>query len=181
MINMKTDFHTSELKSEVKSLKAGSKIYLSGEVYTARDAAHKRLIQMISNGEELPIPIKGSVLYYAGPTPCDSRPVGACGPTTSSRMDSFTPKLLSMGLTAMIGKGERSEEVVKAICKYNAVYFCAIGGAGALASKHIVGCEEVAFKELGCEGIRRLELDRFPLYVGIDCFGGSIFERGSRA
>lgn len=176
LTNNKTHWNVQEL-SRSQSLRAGDRIFLSGLVYTARDAAHKRMMQLLAEGKELPFPIKGSILYYAGPTPSPSRPVGACGPTTSSRMDFCTPTLLSLGLSGMIGKGERSREVLEAIQKYHAIYLCAIGGAGALASKHITSCKEIAFQDLGCEAIRELTFQDFPLYVGIDSFGGNLFER----
>ena len=165
-----------ELPVKISVLKAGDRVCLSGEVYTARDAAHKRLQQLLQEGKSLPFPLNNAVIYYAGPTPSNGlRPVGACGPTTSSRMDPYTPLLLTHGLIAMIGKGERSEKVIEAIVKRGAVYFCAVGGAGALASQRIIGCEVIAFEELGCESIKRLRFEHFPLTVGIDSNGGCVF------
>lgn len=168
--------NTKELKNIIPTLKAGESISLSGRVYTARDAAHAKLLDLISKGEPLPFDINGAAIYYAGPTEApEGRPIGSCGPTTSSRMDSFSPILLDMGLCCMIGKGNRSEEVVKSIVKNSAIYLCAIGGAGALAAKCITECEVIAFPELGCESIKILEFKDFPLIVGIDCYGNSAF------
>jgi len=174
---MKTvKINTTELKDLIPSLKAGDSILLSGRVYTARDAAHARLMELIKNGKELPFDIKNASIYYAGPTEApEGRPIGSCGPTTSSRMDSFSPTLLDMGLCCMIGKGGRGAEVVDSIVKNKAIYLCAIGGAGALAAKCITECEVIAFPELGCESIKRLEFKDFPLIVGIDSNGNSAF------
>ena len=165
------------LREALRELRAGDRVSLSGPVYTARDAAHKRLFELLDAGEELPIEISGAVLYYAGPTPAPpGRPIGSCGPTTSSRMDAFTPRLLELGLAAMIGKGERSREVNEAIKRCGAVYFCALGGAGALISRHVVSAREVAFPDLGCESVKELILDGLPLTVGTDSLGNSIFK-----
>ena len=164
------------LPQVAKNLRAGQNIFLSGTIYTARDAAHKRLTAMLEKGEPLPFPMKGSVIYYAGPTPTpEGLPIGSCGPTTSSRMDVFAPRFLDLGLVAMIGKGNRSREVCAAIERNNAVYLCALGGAGAWAAKAVRSLEVVAFEDLGCESIKRLETENFPLIVGIDCVGGSLF------
>ncbi len=169
---------TEQLKSYCPILKAGDKILLSGSVYTARDAAHIRIFELLKNNEPLPFELKNSVIYYAGPTPTPKNfAIGSCGPTTSCRMDSFTPQLLDKGVTATIGKGERSKDVVDAIKRNGSVYLCAIGGAGALAALSITKCEVIAFEELGCESIKRLTFNNFPLIVGIDCKGGNIFER----
>ena len=168
--------NTNELKKIIPTLKAGESILLSGRVYTARDAAHAKLLELINKGEPLPFDIKDAAIYYAGPTEAPKgRPIGSCGPTTSGRMDSFSPTLLDMGLCCMIGKGNRSDEVVKSIVKNSAIYLCAIGGAGALAAKCITECEVIAFPELGCESIKRLEFKDFPLIVGIDSNGNSVF------
>ena len=165
------------LREALRELRAGDRVSLSGPVYTARDAAHKRLFELLDAGEALPIEISGAVLYYAGPTPAPpGRPIGSCGPTTSSRMDAFTPRLLELGLAAMIGKGERSREVNEAIKRCGAVYFCALGGAGALISRHVVSAREVAFPDLGCESVKELILDGLPLTVGTDSLGNSIFK-----
>ncbi|GLI54177.1 Fe-S-containing hydro-lyase [Thermodesulfovibrio yellowstonii] len=160
----------------IEQLKAGDLVLINGYVYTARDAAHKRLVELINNNKTLPFELKGQIIYYVGPTPAPpGKAIGSAGPTTSSRMDSYTPLLLSSGLKGMIGKGQRSEEVIRAIKKYKAVYFLATGGAGALLSRHIVSAEEIAFPELGTESIKKLLLKDFPAIVAIDCHGGNIF------
>ena len=175
---MATEIHTSTLRLLAPTLRAGDLIYLSGTVYTARDAAHKRLFSLIDEEKELPFEIKDSLIYYAGPTPArDGMVIGSCGPTTASRMDPFAPRLLDMGLLAMIGKGERSEEVRRAVIRNSALYLCAVGGAGALSSKCVTSCKVIAFEDLGCESIKKLTFSRFPLYVGIDTEGNSIFKR----
>ena len=166
--------NTSDLKLKARELRAGDTVLLSGTVYTARDAAHARLCKMIDAGEQPPFALDGAVIYYAGPTPArDGAVIGSCGPTTSSRMDKFTPTLIENGLLGMIGKGKRSPDVVKAMKSRGAVYFCAIGGAGALAAKCIKKAEVIAFDELGCEAVRKLEVEDFPLIVGIDADGNS--------
>lgn len=168
--------NTNELKKYCKELCAGDKVYLSGTVYTARDAAHKRIFELINENKNLPFEINNSVIYFAGPTPTpEGFAIGSCGPTTSCRMDSFTPKLHDMGLVATIGKGERNQDVVESIIRNNAVYLCAIGGAGALAALSITKCDVIAFEDLGCESVKRLEFKDFPLIVGIDSKGGNIF------
>lgn len=170
--------NTNELKAFCPKLSIGDKLYLSGTVYTSRDAAHKRIFEYIKNGLTLPYHINNSVIYYAGPTPTpDGLSIGSCGPTTSSRMDKFAPTLYDMGLAATIGKGERNQEVISSIINNKAVYLCAIGGAGALASKCITACRVIAFDDLGCESVKKLEFNNFPLIVGIDCHGGNIFKR----
>lgn len=176
---MKTiSIHTDDLRICAKQLKAGQRVLLSGTVYTARDAAHKRLTEMIQKGSSPPFPLKDACIYYTGPTPApDGMVIGSCGPTTSGRMDSFTPILLENGLIGMIGKGERNETVCHAIKQFGAIYFCAIGGAGALAAKCVTACDEIAFEDLGCESIKRLRVKEFPLFVGIDSHGGNIFHR----
>lgn len=170
--------NTSELKSFITKLTVGDKVYLSGTVYTSRDAAHKRIFELLKSGATLPYKIENSVIYYAGPTPTPKgMSIGSCGPTTSSRMDLYAPKLYDLGVVATIGKGERNQAVIDSIIKNNAVYLCAIGGAGALASQCITSCEVVAFNDLGCESVKKLEFFNFPLIVGIDCTGGNIFKR----
>jgi len=160
----------------VEKLRAGKWIYLSGVVYAARDATHRRLLEDIQKGD-MPVNLKGQVIYYMGPTPAPpGRVIGAAGPTTSGRMDRYTPELLKMGLKGMIGKGKRSREVREAIVKHRGVYFCAIGGAGALASERIVSAEVVAYPELGPEALLKLELRDFPLVVANDIYGNDIFE-----
>jgi len=174
------NINTKDLKSEIKNLRVGDKVYLSGVVYTARDAAHKRIVELINNKEELPFDLNGACIYYAGPTPTpDGLPIGSCGPTTSGRMDSFAPLLLDCGLAAMVGKGERNLNVCDAIVRNNAVYFCAIGGAGALAAKCVKSCDVIAFEDLGCESVKKLELTDFPLIVAIDSNGENIFQKNS--
>lgn len=170
--------NTNELKEKATLLKAGDRVLLSGTVYTSRDAAHKRIFAALKNGEKLPYDLNGAAIYYAGPTPApESLAIGSCGPTTSGRMDPYAPTLLDSGLTAMIGKGERSDEVCDAICRNKGVYLCAIGGAGALASKCIKSCEVIAYEDLGCESVKKLEFDNFPLIVAIDCSGGNLFKQ----
>lgn len=171
---------TEELARRVGELSVGDRVYLTGTVYTARDAAHKRIFELLDQGRETPFPIRGSVVYYAGPTPGQNgMAVGSCGPTTSSRMDKFAPRLLDMGQLCQIGKGDRAPQVVEAIRRNGAVYLCAVGGAGALIAKHITAAEEIAFPELGCESVKRMTVDRLPLIVGIDSRGNSIFTRES--
>ena len=168
---------TEQLKEFASTLNVRDRVYLSGVVYTSRDAAHKRIFEYMEQGKELPFRMDGAVIYYAGPTPAKpGMAIGSCGPTTSSRMDRFAPKLLDMGLAAMVGKGERNQEVIDAIIRNQAVYLCAIGGAGALACKHITSCKVIAFDDLGCESVKELIFDEFPLTVTIDCHGGNIFE-----
>lgn len=170
--------NTNELKEKASMLKAGDRVLLSGTVYTSRDAAHKRIFAALKNGEKLPYNLNGAAIYYAGPTPApESLAIGSCGPTTSGRMDPYAPTLLDAGLTAMIGKGERSDEVCEAICRNKGVYLCAIGGAGALASKCIKSCEVIAYEDLGCESVKKLEFDNFPLIVAIDCSRGNLFKQ----
>lgn len=174
---MKTYYlNTSELKNYCSDLNSGDKVYLSGTVYTSRDAAHKRIFELIESNGKLPFEIKDSVIYYAGPTPTpENLAIGSCGPTTSCRMDSFAPKLYDMGMCATIGKGERNDEVINAIIRNNGIYLCAIGGAGALAALSIEECEVIAFEDLGCESVKKLKFNNFPLIVGIDSKGGNIF------
>lgn len=169
---------TKDIKKWAKTLKAGDEVLLSGTIYTARDAAHKRLKALLDRVEPLPFELDGAVIYYAGATPaCSGLAVGACGPTTSSRMDVYTPLMLENGLCGMIGKGQRNRETVESIKEHGAVYFCAIGGAGALASRAIKKSEVIAFEELGCESIKKMELKDFFLIVGVDSEGNSIFEK----
>ena len=157
------------------TLRAGQRVLLSGVCYTSRDAAHKRITEMLDRGDELPYELQGAAIYYAGPTPApEGLPIGSCGPTTSGRMDPYTPRFLDLGVKCMIGKGKRSPEVIEAIQRNGAVYFCAIGGAGALAAQCIESAEVIAFEDLGCESVKRLVLKDFPLMVAIDCVGGNI-------
>lgn len=173
------EINTSELNIEAANLHIGDNILLSGWIFTARDAAHKRFFSLLEECKPLPIEISNAVIYYAGPTPAPAgRPIGSCGPTTSGRMDKFAPRLLDLGLSAMIGKGERNKAVQDAIVRNKAVYLCAIGGAGALAANCIKSCEVVAFEDLGCESVKKLWLEKFPLIVANDCHGGDIFASG---
>lgn len=168
---------SAQLKELATELKAGDRVLLSGTVYTARDAAHKRITELMNKGEALPFDLNGACIYYAGPTPPPpGLAIGSCGPTTSSRMDSYAPVFLDNGLAAMVGKGPRSKAVVDAIIRNKAVYLCAIGGAGALAAKCITSCEVIAFEDLGCESVKRLNFNDFPLIVAIDCEGGNILK-----
>lgn len=168
--------NTENLKDHIKEITCGDEVFLSGIVYTARDAAHKKITSLIAEGSKTPFEIKNAAIYYAGPTPERTGYVcGSFGPTTSSRMDTYSPLLLDMGLLCMIGKGPRSNEVKDAIVRNGAIYLCAIGGAGALASKCIKKLEVIAFPELGCESVKRLEFEDFPLICGIDTFGNSLF------
>lgn len=163
----------------ITKLKAGDQVLITGTIYSARDAAHKRMIEALDRGEELPFDIKNQVIYYMGPTPPKpGQVIGAAGPTTSGRMDSYTPRLLAMGLKGMIGKGNRSQAVKDAIRKYKAVYFAAIGGAGALASKAIKKAQVVAYPDLGAEAVLRLEVEDFPVTVINDIYGGDLYEEG---
>lgn len=173
------EVRAEELKKRAEEFRCGDKLLLTGTVYTARDAAHKRFMKLLDDGGELPFKLENTVIYYAGPTPApEGKPIGSCGPTTSGRMDRFAPRLLDLGLGAMIGKGERSSEVREAIVRNKAIYLCAVGGAGALACKCIKSCEVIAFDDLGCESVKRLYVEKFPLIVADDCFGGDIFSEG---
>lgn len=169
--------NTADLETKVGEITAGDRVLLSGTVYTARDAAHKKIFERIKNNKSLPFNLKGATIYYAGPTPTpDGMAIGSCGPTTSSRMDFYTPLLLDLGLKCMIGKGERNDEVCRSIVQNEAVYLCAIGGAGALASACISSSEVIAFDELGCESVKRLTFKDFPLICAIDSKGGNLFK-----
>jgi len=168
--------HTDNLQLAAKELHAGQRILLSGCLYTARDAAHKKLYQLLDSGSELPFNLAGAAIYYAGPTPAKNGfAVGSCGPTTSARMNRFAPRLFDLGLAATVGKGEIGSDVIDAIKRNRAVYLCAIGGAGALIASHISYAEEIAFHELGCESVKRLTIDSLPLTVGVDSLGNSVF------
>lgn len=180
MPQMKTHkLQADELSAQARNLRAGDRVLLSGVLYTARDAAHKRIMQAIEAQQPLPFPLAGAAIYYAGPTPApDGKPIGSCGPTTSCRMDSFTPTLMDLGVTATIGKGERSAAVYDAIRRNSGVYLCSIGGAGALAAQCITACEVIAYEDLGCESVKRLTVADFPLIVAADCVGGDLFTAG---
>jgi fumarate hydratase subunit beta len=154
-------------------------VKLTGTIYTARDAAHARLVDLLDEGKELPIPLEGQIIYYVGPSPTPpGKPIGSAGPTTSYRMDPYAPALLDKGLKGMIGKGGRSEEVVKAMARNTAVYFVATGGAAALISRSITAAEIVAYEDLGAEAIRKLTVEEFPVIVAQDCHGGNVYKEG---
>jgi fumarate hydratase subunit beta len=165
-------------ESAVREFRAGDEVLLSGIVYTARDAAHRRFIEALDAGAGLPFPVEGAVLYYTGPAPASpGRIIGPAGPTTSYRMDGAAPRLLSLGLRGMIGKGSRGAAVIDAMKRYGAVYFCAIGGAGALLAECVTDCEVVAYPDLGTEAVRRLIIRDFPVTVAIDSRGNNLYER----
>jgi len=167
--------------ADIEKLKAGDKVLLSGVIYTGRDAAHKRLYDLLMEGKPLPIDIKGQVIYYVGPAPAKpGQVIGSAGPTTSGRMDAYSPKLMEIGLKGMIGKGMRKKEVVEAMKKYKAVYFAATGGAGALLAKAIKKAQVVAYEDLGPEAISRLEVEDFPVIVVNDTEGNDLYEEGMR-
>lgn len=160
-----------------QGLTAGDYVYLSGEIYVARDAAHKRMMEVLDRGEALPIHIENATIYYMGPSPArEGRPIGSAGPTTASRMDKYAPTLLDLGQKAMIGKGKRTKEVLDAIVRNKAVYFAAVGGAGALLSKCIVESEVICYDDLGAEAIRKLKVQDFPVIVVADCHGNNLYE-----
>lgn len=164
-------------RKEAEELRAGDYIYLTGTIYSARDAAHKRMQETLQRGEDLPFQIEDQVIYYLGPTPArEGRPIGSAGPTTSSRMDKYTPQLLDMGLRGMIGKGKRSQAVIDAVVKNKSVYFAAVGGAGAILSKRILSSEVIAYDDLGTEAIRKMQVENFPVIVVIDSEGNNLYE-----
>ena len=166
-------------KADIESLQAGDYVYITGTIFVARDAAHKRMMEAIERKESLPIELKNQIIYYMGPSPArKGRPIGSAGPTTSSRMDKYAPTFLDMGLKGMIGKGKRSKEVIDAIVRNKAVYFAAIGGAGALIAECIKEAEVVAYDDLGTEAIRRLVVEDFPVVVLMDCEGNDLYEIG---
>ena len=169
-------------REQARALKSGDSVLLSGVIYTARDAAHKRLCELVEQGKELPLDVKDSIIYFVGPTP--ARPgeaIGSAGPTTAYRMDAYSPTMIEQGQTGMIGKGKRNEEVIAAMKKHGAVYFGAIGGCGALLSKCIKKAEVIAYDDLGAEAIRRLEVEDFPVIVIIDSEGNNLYETGRKA
>ena len=169
---------TTPITEEItKDLKAGDYVYITGTIYVARDAAHKRMIEALDRGEQLPIEIENATIYYMGPSPArEGRPIGSAGPTTASRMDKYAPKLLDLGLKGMIGKGKRNQAVIDAIVRNGSVYFAAVGGAGALLSKCITSSEVVAYDDLGTEAIRKLTVENFPVIVVIDKDGNNLYE-----
>lgn len=170
---------TTPITEEItKDLKAGDYVYITGTIYVARDAAHKRMIEALDRNENLPINIENATIYYMGPSPArEGRPIGSAGPTTASRMDKYAPRLLDLGQKAMIGKGKRTKEVVDAMIRNHAVYFAAIGGAGALLSKCIKKSEVICYDDLGAEAIRKLEVEDFPVIVVIDSEGNNLYEK----
>lgn len=169
-------------REQARTLKCGDSCLISGVIYTARDAAHKRLCELVRQGKELPMDIKDSVIYYVGPTPAkENQPIGSAGPTTAYRMDAYSPTLIEQGETGMIGKGKRSPEVIEAMKKHGAVYFGAIGGCGALLSSCIKKAEVIAYEDLGAEAIRRLEVQDLPVVVVIDCEGNNLYEIGRKS
>jgi fumarate hydratase subunit beta len=176
---MKMDKHinTPLTDEKVKDLKAGDYVYITGTVYTARDAAHKRMYEALQNNEELPFDVKNNIVYYLGPSPArEGQVIGSAGPTTAGRMDKYTPSLLDLGLKGMIGKGRRTDDVISSMVKNNAVYFAAIGGAGALLSKCIKKAEVIAYEDLGTEAIRKLEVEDLPVIVVIDSEGNNLYK-----
>ena len=166
---------------EIERLTAGDMLYITGTIYSARDAAHKRMQETIEKGEDLPLTLDGTVIYYMGPSPArEGRPIGSAGPTTASRMDRYTPRLLDLGLKGMIGKGKRSQEVIDAAVRNKAIYLAAVGGAGALLSKVIKSSEVIAYDDLGTEAIRKLEVENMPAIVVIDTKGRYLYEEAAK-
>ena len=165
------------LEEEIRDLRAGDYVYITGTLYTARDAAHKRMQEALDRGEDLPFDIRGQVIYYMGPSPArEGRPIGSAGPTTASRMDKYAPRLLDLGLKGMVGKGKRTREVLDAVVRNKAVYFAAVGGAGALLSKRILKAEVIAYEDLGTGAKRKLSVENFPVIVVADRFGNNLYE-----
>ena len=176
-INQVKKIETPLSKEVIESLRAGDAVTITGEFFTGRDMAHKRLCDLIDAGSPLPIELDGAVMYFVGPTPAtQGRPIGSAGPTTSSRMDAFSPKLLKAGLKGMIGKGYRDEKVIQALKDYKAIHFATIGGAGALLAKHIVSSQIVAYEDLGTEAIRKLQVVEFPAVVAYDSNGNTVYK-----
>lgn len=166
-------------KEKVRKFRAGDRVFVTGTIYTARDAAHKRITEMLERGEGVPFTIENSIIYYVGPTPAKpGYPIGSAGPTTSYRMDAYAPALLELGQLAMIGKGQRSEAVINAVVRNKAVYLAAIGGAAALMAKQIKSAEVIAFEDLGAEAVRKLYVDKLPLIVVLDSQGGNLYKQG---
>ena len=179
---MEIKIQTPLTTSDARALKAGDSCLISGVIYTARDAAHKRLVDLVNQGKEMPLDVKDNIIYFVGPTPAkEGQAIGSAGPTTSYRMDAYSPTLIREGLTGMIGKGKRGPEVIAAMKEHGAVYFGAIGGCGALLSKCIKKAEVIAYDDLGAEAIRRLEVEDFPAIVIIDSEGNNLYESGRKA
>lgn len=174
--------HAPLIQSETDELHSGDYVYITGTIYVARDAAHKRIFDAMQKGEDIPIPLKDNIIYYMGPSPArEGRVIGSAGPTTSSRMDKYTPLLLNHGLKGMIGKGKRSTEVLNAIVKNGGIYFAAVGGAGALLSKAIKQSEVIAYDDLGTEAVRKLEVEEFPVIVVVDKQGNNLYNDATKA
>ena len=179
---MTKKIQTPLTREKLRELKAGDSCLITGTIYTARDAAHKRLCELVAQGKELPMEIKDAIIYFVGPTPAKpGQAIGSAGPTTSYRMDAYSPTLISIGQTGMIGKGKRNDEVVNAMKEHGAIYFGAIGGCGALLSKCIKKAEVIAYEDLGAEAIRKLEVEDFPVVVIIDSEGNNLYESGRKA
>jgi len=177
----KVRLNTPLKEEEVTRLRAGDEVLLNGTIYTGRDAAHKRLLDLLEQGEELPFDVKGQIIYYVGPSPAKpGTPIGSCGPTTSYRMDPYAPALMKVGLKGMIGKGPRGREVREAMGRYKAVYFAAVGGAAALIARSVKSSRIVAYEDLGTEAIRELEAEDFPVIVANDVLGNDLYEEGIR-
>ena len=173
--------HAPLRREELEKLRAGDSVLLSGVIYTGRDAAHKRLCALADQGQDLPFNVRNQVIYYAGPCPAKpGDPIGSCGPTTSYRMDAYAPMLMDLGLIGMIGKGQRSDQVIEAIQRNGGVYFAATGGAGALIASSVKAAKVIAFEDLGTEAIRELEVENLPLIVAIDAHGGNLYEEGPK-
>lgn len=169
-------YNIEDVENWYTQVNAGEQILLSGAIYTARDAAHKRIFSALENGADLPFPLAHTAIYYAGPTPAkNGYPIGSCGPTTSCRMDPYMERLTALGLRCTIGKGDRSPAVYQTLREHGAIYLCAIGGAGALAARSVTSLDVIAYEDLGCESVKRLTVRDFPLFVGIDTHGNSIF------
>ncbi len=165
--------------STIEQLKSGDRVFITGDIYTGRDAAHKRLIDLLDTGKDLPFDVRGQIIYFVGPTPAPpGKAVGSAGPTTSYRMDAYSPRLIACGLKGMIGKGSRSAEVVEAMKKYKCAYFAAVGGAGALISKCIKNSEIIAYEDLGPEAIRRMRVEKLPVFVVNDMYGNDLYQAG---
>lgn len=176
---MTYEINTADIRAFLPRLRIGDRVLLTGTIYTSRDAAHKRIFEALDSGVPLPYDIRDAIIYYAGPTPAQpGMAVGSCGPTTAGRMDSFAPRLLDLGLAAMIGKGDRSDTVVDAIARNGAVYFAAVGGAGALIAKHITEATVVGYEDLGCESAKRMQVENLPLIVAIDSTGANLYKTG---
>lgn len=180
-MNNRIELTTPFTDETIKGLKAGDMVYISGVVYTSRDAAHKRMCELLEKGEPMPFDFEGAAVYYAGPCPPKpGKPIGSVGPTTSGRMDLYSPQLMEKGLRVMIGKGLRNKEVVDGIVKHSGVYFAAIGGAAALMGKSVESAEVIAFEDLGTEAVRKLVVKNLPVIVAIDCHGNNMYEEGRK-